>query len=438
MVTFRAQIYYALSRVIAEFLKEIGKLEPFELRNSSMFFSLGGPCIYIYVLIMLHYNPNLIIPYYGKEVFSILFLFIGVLPFFKNKIIIKNYGWIIFITLIVFQFYLTYTTALNNFSLDYLLVTYIFIFGAILLLSNRFLIILFSTIQLLHIAFRVLQSDLDSISKNAIVLSMSVIFIFSFLVMNGLTRYRKNLRTINLELERKIKERTLDLEQRAKELLGKNKDLEEFAYVVSHDLKRPLRNIYTLTDWLTEDESILNDEVTTNLQLIKEQVIQMDLLVEGILNYSLQMEKGHILKEVDVQELVERIISVNVEENCEITIKQKLPVITFNESQLIQVFQNLIQNAIKHNDKDIAIIDIAYKLIENEHQFSISDNGPGIDIKYHDKIFQLFQKLDVKSGIESIGIGLALVKKIIERNGGKIYVESKIGHGTTFFFTIRE
>jgi len=114
----------------------------------------------------------LVVPYYGKEVFTVLCLAVGLLPYLKNKVINDYYGWIVFSTLLVFQFYLTYATALNNFSLDYLLVTYIFIFGSVLLLSNRFFIILFSATQLIHITYRVIQSNLDTVSINAIVLSI--------------------------------------------------------------------------------------------------------------------------------------------------------------------------------------------------------------------------------------------------------------------------
>ncbi len=422
-----------------KYLSDIGRLEPFEIKNSSLTFCLASPSTYIYVLIMLYYNPGLIVPYHGQEVFTILFMLVGLVPFAKNKFLNEIYGWIVFITLIIFQYYLTYTTALNNFSLDYLLVTYVFIFGSVLLLSNRLLVILFSASQLIHLSYRVYYSDLDRMSESAILVSMSTIFIFSFLVMNGLIRYRKKLESVNADLEDRIKQRTLDLENRAKELMRKNKDLEEFAYVVSHDLKRPLRNIYTLTDWLTEDEAHkLNQDTNKSLRLIKEQVTQMDLLVEGILNYSLQMDVEQVMKTIDAQLLVERIITVNSNENVLITLENKLPKVMFNESQLLQVFQNLIQNAIKHNDKEKVEIHIGYELINNKHQFSIRDNGLGIEEKYFHKIFELFQKLEIETEVDSVGIGLALVKKIIERNGGEIFLESELGKGTTFFFTIKK
>jgi light-regulated signal transduction histidine kinase (bacteriophytochrome) len=274
-------------------------------------------------------------------------------------------------------------------------------------------------------------------TERAILLSTLAIFVCSFWMMNGFIRYRKKVETLNVNLEDTVKKRTLDLENRAKELLNKNKDLEEFAYVVSHDLKRPLRNIYTLTDWLTEDEDEqLNTAAMDSLHLIKKQVTQMDLLVEGILNYSLQMDPDQALKEVNAHTLVKRIINGFSADHISISLEKKLPRLLFNESQLLQVFQNLIQNAIHHNDKEQIEISINYEVNKVRHKFFIKDNGPGISERYHEKIFELFQKLQTKADDEAIGIGLALVKKIIERNEGKIYVKSEEGKGATFIFTI--
>ena len=122
---------------VLKYLKGIGRLERFEIQNSGITFLLAGPSTYIYVLIMLYYNPSLIVPYHGEIVFTSWFVIVGIIPYFKNAFLDEIYGWITFVSLMLFQYYLTYTTALNDFSLDYLLVTYVFIFGAVLLLSNR-------------------------------------------------------------------------------------------------------------------------------------------------------------------------------------------------------------------------------------------------------------------------------------------------------------
>ncbi|WP_435263542.1 sensor histidine kinase [Tenacibaculum sp. nBUS_03] len=424
-----------------DFLKKTGKLEPFEIKSSSLVLALVSPGLYIYSILISEYNLKAVEIPYMREVFVILFLIVGLLPLTKKESVVNYYGIYVFLILFVFQHYLTYTAALNNFSIDYLLGTYIVMFGAILMLNNRGLILVFSASQLLHMWYRVSLVDADIVTEGAILMSTATIFIYSFIILNGFIRYRQGLLEANQNLESKIKQRTLDLENRAKQLYERNKDLEEFAYVVSHDLKRPLRNIHALASWVVESDSSYGNklsEVTENLVTLQEQVDQMDLLINGILNYSLQMDKEKEVKLVDVDKLVKRISMVNSTNKSVIEIKNKLPKLLFNESQLLQVFQNLIQNAIKHNDKITSEIEIDYKKVNNEHVFSVSDNGPGIEEKYHAKIFQLFQKLGIKSHIDSIGIGLALVKKIIERNGGRIWVESILGEGTTFFITIRE
>ncbi|AXG72362.1 phytochrome-like protein cph1 [Kordia sp. SMS9] len=423
--------------MIKNVFKNLGALEPFEIRNSSITLCLGAPSTYAYLELMKYYNPEIVLPFYGNIFFALLFLLVGVSVNLKSKFILQHYGWFVFWSTMAFQHYLTYTAYLNDFSLDILLVTYVFIFGSVLLLSNRILVLVYSTTETIHLAYAVFISDLDVVSESAILLSTMAIFVCSFWMMNGFIRYRKKMEVMNLSLEDTVKKRTLDLEIRAKELLDKNKDLEEFAYVVSHDLKRPLRNIYTLTDWLSEDDDEqLNATAMKSLQQIKTQVTQMDLLVEGILNYSLQADNEQAMKEVNLHTLVKRIINNISSENISITMEKKLPRIVCNESQMQQVFWNLLQNAIKHNDKEKIEISINYEVNKVRHKFFIKDNGPGIGEKYHTKIFELFQKLRSDMDGEAIGIGLALVKKIVERNEGKIYVKSAEGNGATFIFSL--
>ncbi|WP_272151243.1 sensor histidine kinase [Tenacibaculum aiptasiae] len=418
-------------------LKKIGRLESFEIKNNSLVLCLISPGVYIYSLLIFRYNVNAVEIPYLREVFAVLFMLVALLPLTKHRVVVDYYGIFVFAILLLFQHYLTYTVALNNFSMDYLLGTFIVMFGGVLMLSSRLLIVLFSASQLIHMSYWVLKSNLGIVEEGAIIISTTTIFVYSFIILNGIIRYRQELVELNESLEGKIKERTEALERRAKELSARNKDLEEFAYVVSHDLKQPLGNIYTLAEWseviLKENE---NEELNSSITGIKELAEQMEKLIKGILNYSLYKKKEKELTRVDVGFMLRKIKSSNETDSCQIIIKDEMPKIFFNEEQLIQVFQNLIENGIVHNNSSDIKIEVACKEEGEEYVFSVKDNGPGIEKKFFDKIFELFQRLDIDSGGGEIGVGLPLVKKIVERSGGKIWLTSKVGVGSTFFFTI--
>ncbi|MCF2875252.1 MULTISPECIES: sensor histidine kinase [unclassified Tenacibaculum] len=420
-------------------LKKIGRLEPFEIKNNSLVLCLISPGVYVYSLLIFRYNVNALEIPYLREVFAVLFMLVALLPLTKHRVVVDYYGIFVFIILLLFQHYLTYTVALNSFSIDYLLGTFIVMFGGVLMLSSRLLIVLFSASQLIHMSYWVLKSNLGIVEEGAIIISTTTIFVYSFIILNGIIRYRQELVELNESLEGKIKERTEALERRAKELSARNKDLEEFAYVVSHDLKQPLGNIYTLAEWseviLKENE---NEELNSSITGIKELAEQMEKLIKGILNYSLYKKKEKELTRVDVGFMLRKIKSSNETDSCQIIIKDEMPKIFFNEEQLIQVFQNLIENGIVHNNSSDIKIEVACKEEGDEYVFSIKDNGPGIEKKFFDKIFELFQRLDIDSGGGEIGVGLPLVKKIVERSGGKIWLTSKVGVGSTFYFTIRK
>ena len=231
-------------------------------------------------------------------------------------------------------------------------------------------------------------------------------------------------------------------EQRQNQLLEQlekvNKELKDFAYIVSHDLKAPLRGIKTLAGWMLNDYADKMDEDgREQLKLLSSRVDRMHGLIEGILQYSRvgRMEEEEQV-EVDLNHLLTDIIDMLAPpENITITVENKLPVIECEQTRITQVFQNLLSNAIKYMDKPEGWIKIGCIEECGCWKFSISDNGPGIEEKYFDKIFQIFQTLSPRDEYESTGIGLTVIKKIIELYGGRIWVESKIGEGSTFFLT---
>ena len=227
-------------------------------------------------------------------------------------------------------------------------------------------------------------------------------------------------------------------EELLKELEGVNQELRDFAYIVSHDLKAPLRSIGSLSDWLIQDyESVLDDEGKELLRLLKTRIGRMHGLIEGVLQYSkvgrLQDEK----EKVDVNILLaETIDLLDPPKNCTVVVDKNLPTVRYDKVRLQQVFQNLLSNAIKFLDKPKGEISVLMNEDDTYYHFAISDNGPGIEESYFKKIFQIFQTLKAKDEYESTGIGLSIVKRIVELNGGTISVTSEIEVGSTFTFTI--
>lgn len=227
-------------------------------------------------------------------------------------------------------------------------------------------------------------------------------------------------------------------EQLLLNLEEQNQELRDYAHVVSHDLKSPIRNIETLVSWLKTDYSTLLDEKgIETFGLVSSNLEKMDQLIDGILRYSTIDKDETENYEIDLNKLVKKIIeTLPKQEHLHIEVMNLLPCVEGDKHRMHQLFQNLIDNAIKYNNKTEIHIQIGASKTQNGHQFFIRDNGMGIEPAYYDKIFQIFQSLHENQ--ESTGIGLSVVKKIVSFYGGEIWVESIPDEGTTFHFTLND
>jgi len=222
-----------------------------------------------------------------------------------------------------------------------------------------------------------------------------------------------------------------------RELEYQNQELSDYAHMVSHDLKSPLRSVDTLAAWLMEDnKDKLDDHCSAQLGLIRSNVEKMDALISGILDYSTIGKNQLETYNVDLNVLLKDVLKmIEIPSHISIDIP-KLPIVVGDKYRLQQLFQNLIGNAIKYNDKPKGLIEIGVEDKKQFWEFYIKDNGKGIDKVYFNKIFKVFEKLENTQG--STGVGLSIVKKIVDLYGGKIWLTSELGVGTTFYFTLKK
>jgi signal transduction histidine kinase len=255
-------------------------------------------------------------------------------------------------------------------------------------------------------------------------------------IMQILHRTNAKLASARAQLERANKE----LSQRTKALSRSNDELQRFGYAVSHDLQAPLRNVATLTALLVRrNAEILDEDSKECAQMIVDGVHRMESMIKGLLGYAAATADRHHSVASNSKTVVEQVLhnlrSLIDAEGAVITFDE-LPIVQANDDRLAQVFSNLITNAIKYRSDRTPQIHITATDNGTEWFFKVMDNGIGIDMSYADEIFVLFKRLHRSEAREGSGIGLALCKAVIEQYGGKIWVESELGKGSTFFFTI--
>ena len=240
------------------------------------------------------------------------------------------------------------------------------------------------------------------------------------------------------QLEQMVKERTEQQTKLLEKVDNINMELKDFVSIVSHDLKAPLRGIKSLATWILDDCSDkLGEQANEQMNLLLGRVERMYNLIEGVLQYSRAGRTEEQIVQVKLDDFIPEVINMLVPpENISITIEDNMPIIKCAETHVMQVFQNLLSNAIKYMDKPKGQIKVGCVEQDGFWKFSIADNGPGIEEKNFDKIFKMFQALSVSEEFEGTGVGLTVAKKIVELYGGNIWVESEIGKGSTFFFTL--
>ncbi len=289
---------------------------------------------------------------------------------------------------------------------------------------------LYTANRKLQAEFQQQQDILDSISG-----AIKAMNLDEFDIENGQFQIGDLGSHIKLQSE-KLKMAAIKQEELLKNLEKKNKVLTDYAHMVSHDLKSPLRNINALISWIQEDFGHkIDDTARKNFSMILNNLEKMDNLINGILKYSTIEQAETNENEIDLNLLIHEIIEfLEVPDRIKINIDKDLPVIQGDKFRIQQLFQNLIQNAIQSIDHENGFIEINVSDSGSMWQFEVKDNGRGIPERYQQKIFNIFEKIE--NNQSATGIGLSIVKKVIEHYDGSIDLKSEEGVGTSFYFTI--
>lgn len=263
------------------------------------------------------------------------------------------------------------------------------------------------------------------------------------IMVDSLDKRNTELSAANKSLQKEIKERKQiesKLRQTLMELARSNKELQQFAYVASHDLQEPLRKMRSYSEMLEKRyQGQLDEKADKFIGYIVDGANRMQTLINDLLSYSRVGRMEIFLEETNFETILNQVIvdfEKSIQETEAVITYDPLPTITANSSQISQLLQNLIGNALKFRGKEPPVIHVSAKKTETEWLFFVRDNGIGIEPEYAERIFIIFQRLHSRTEYPGTGVGLAICQRIIERHGGKIWVESELGKGATFYFTI--
>lgn len=248
-------------------------------------------------------------------------------------------------------------------------------------------------------------------------------------------------RELHDELERRVKERTEELARSNDALEKSNVELQQFAYIASHDLQAPLRGIIGFSQLLQQNyQGRLDADAEKLITRIRDGVTRMQTLIDDLLAYARVESRSRPFEPCDLNEILGEVVNLldsSISDSHAQVTRDDLPIVTGDRPQLIQMFQNLIGNSIKYHGPQPLRIHIAAAHLGDEWDISVRDNGIGIDKKHHERVFEIFRRLHTAQAYPGTGIGLAICRRIATRHGGKIWIESTPGQGSTFHFTIK-
>ncbi len=248
---------------------------------------------------------------------------------------------------------------------------------------------------------------------------------------------RKQAEEALAERARELADLNSRLAQSEIQLQERNQELNSFVHIVSHDLKAPLRAVANLSQWIEEDfEGTVSANTTEQMNLLRGRIYRMEGMIDGLLEYARVGRQDLQVELVSVADLLNEVIeSIDPPPTFKLDIASQMPTLAAKRLLLSQVFANLISNAFKHHDRSDGCIRISSRELGDSYEFAICDDGPGIAPEYRDRVFVIFQSANPQKNADSTGIGLSIVKKIVETAGGQIWLESELGKGTTFYFT---
>ncbi len=357
--------------------------------------------------------------------------------------IVRNYmTFFTDIGLYIFMIWIVWICKVNHFTPEYTIGFFLSFCSAGIIFRNRVSLSIYTLIILTLTAYVVMTTPNLEVNSSILLLSMSAIGFVYVAVMTARSFINNELEILNQTLEDKVAVRTRLAEKRAKELSEKNQELERFAYVASHDLKAPLRTIDGFVNLLIRKTDKLEDpEIKEYSNFIVAGVKRMKQTVDDLLEYSRVGKVGMKFKPVDIDRLVAVVLnglgSAINRPDVQLNLPLVFPKVIVCESrQIEQLMQNLIENAIKFNTSDYKLVDISLEERADFWVFKVKDNGIGMPKKHLKNIFEMFKRLHTFEEFPGTGIGLATCKRIVENHGGKISVQSEVGNGTTFMFTI--